>query len=146
MRNIAIKNQKLHLARFERSLAMFVLPKKVENEYGQFDAESFMYKWLKENKDSDEGRERERLYNHALSLQKANKNLHKIKTAKKQLRQIRNSPAHPDKVDLDDARLQIAIYLPSMRDECLHMIHTVEKNTQFNEVGKIGQTIPERCV
>ena len=76
---------------FERSLAMFVLPEDVK--YGKIDAESFMYEWLEENKESDEGQEGKRLYNHALSLQKANKKLHKIKSAKTQLKDIRSSPA-----------------------------------------------------
>ena len=121
---------------FERSLAMFVLPEDVK--YGKIDAESFMYEWLEENKESDEGQEGKRLYNHALSLQKANKKLHKLKRAKTQLKNIRSSPAHPNKVDLDDARSDIEIYLPSRKDECLHMIDTVEKIHSLMKLGKLA--------
>ena len=71
---------------------MFVLPEEVENKYGQFDAESFMYTWLEKNKESDEGRERKKLYNHALSLQRANENLHEIETAQTQLKDHREFP------------------------------------------------------
>ena len=119
---------------FEKYVATFVLPKTVK--VGVLGCFRHMDKWLKRQAHTTEGQERQKIWSDLQLNSKVTWSPDHL-DAINDLREERKPLAHP-KVNLTQARQEVAITIPNLEGECLDIIYMVEKLSSLMMLGKLA--------